>query len=119
MEMKNRKDNKMIKTNAMKEREKSLSQEWKDEGDGYFSIIGTGTFGEVAYVALPKGHPDIGKTYVDLCPEVNGGLTFGDGNVYGWDYGHAYNSGSPTATGDIKNVLLYFRNRAKNEYKQS
>lgn len=31
----------------------------RDEGRGYWSLIGLGGFGEVAYILLPEGHPDI------------------------------------------------------------
>ena len=106
-----------MKTEAMKEREELLNSEWKDEGDGYFSLIGNNGLnipdisGEIAYVALPNGHPDIGKDYDDLEPEVNGGLTFAEGNVFGWDYAHLYNRGTPTE--HIKNALDYFKKREK------
>ncbi len=101
----------MKKTKLMKEREQAVGSEWKDEGDGYFSMTGSGFSGDVAYIALPKGHPDIEKGYDDLNPEVNGGLTFGDENIFGWDYGHCSNYGTPEE--HIKNALDYFRAREK------
>ena len=98
-----------------------------DEGDGYWSLIGksptltsvatsmlgmaSGFSGEVAYVQLPKGHEDIGKDEGSLDPPVNGGLTYSDGPVFGWDYGHAYNSGTPKD--DIKGAIEYFKSRDK------
>lgn len=94
----------------MKEREIATGMKWKDEGSGYFSLIGH-FFGVVAYIALPKGHPDIGKDYDELSPEVNGGLTFGVDNVFGWDYAHFQNSGTPEE--HIKNALEYFKGRNK------
>ena len=115
-------DEKVIKMNKeMKKREEYLGNKWKDEGDGYFSLVGKSEAGmiamafigsgsgEVAYIALPEGHPDIGKGYDDLNPKVNGGLTFSQGNVFGWDYAHAYNYGTPTK--DIKNAINYFKKR--------
>ena len=122
----------MKMTRAMKKlSERWPDSEWKDEGDGYASFKAKGmqlpevlttiswltdlSEGEreynLAYVSLPSGHPDIGKDYSDLRPDVNGGLTYGDENVFGWDYFHAFNSGSPD--GDIKNALEYFREREK------
>lgn len=112
-----------MKTKVMKEREKTLGVKWKDEGNGYFSLVGKnpspgmaiamsfvdGGSGELAYIALPQGHPDIGKSYDDLEPDVNGGLTFAEGNVFGWDYAHVYNSGTPEQ--HIKNALKYFKSR--------
>lgn len=119
----------MEKTKDMKEREECLGNKWKDEGEGYFSIVGSsaagvmsamartgGGSGCVAYIALPKGHKDIGKSYDDLDPEVNGGLTFGEGNVFGWDYAHFQNVGSPQE--HIKNALKYFRKREKSKSKK-
>lgn len=105
-----------MKTKAMKEREECLGVKWKDERDGYFSLIcvsPTG-LGNVAYIALPKGHPDIGRDHNELSPEVNGGLTFGEGNVFGWDYMHYQNFGTPE--GDIKKAIKYFKSRWNNEW---
>ena len=113
----------MIQTEVMKDRATHLGNEWKDEGEGYCSLIGGrsvgmmamsmvgGGSGTVAYIALPKGHKDIGKSYDDLQPDVNGGLTFGSGNVFGWDYAHTFNHGSPKE--HIKNALKYFKKRFK------
>ena len=101
----------MSYTEVMQEREKCLGATWHDEGNGYFSMVASAFFGaQVAYVALPTGHPDCGKQYDDLSPDVNGGLTYGEDNVYGWDYGHAYNRGSPET--DIPRALAYFRSRS-------
>lgn len=94
-------------TEAMQDRAVALAATWKDEGDGYFSISGYGPGGPVAYVALPEGHAAIGKHYDDFAPDVNGGLTFGEGNVFGWDYAHYQNYGSPET--DIPSALDYFR----------
>ena len=99
----------MTKTEVMLEREKLLRVKWRDEGDGYFSLTGYGRFSAVAYVALPKGHIDIGKKYDDLEPDVNGGLTFGEDNVFGWDYSHFQNFGTPNE--HIKNAIEYFKRR--------
>lgn len=108
----------------MNDREKCVGSKWKDEGNGYFSMSGSGPAGVkaamtmigqgsggVAYVALPKGHPDIGKDYDELNPDVNGGLTFCEGNIFGWDYAHYQNHGTPEE--HIKNALEYFRAREK------
>lgn len=97
---------KLVLTAAMKDRVKFLGIEWADEGEGYASCVGS-YMSTLAYVALPKGHPAIGDHYDSHDPVVNGGLTFGEGNVFGWDYGHAYNYGSPET--DILAALSYFR----------
>lgn len=78
-------------------------------GDGFRGLVGYGGFSTVAYIELPPGHPDIGKGYNDLDPEVNGGLTYAHGRVFGWDYGHAYNTGTPSE--DMQNAYYYFKNR--------
>ena len=78
-------------------------------GGGYRGLIGNGGYSPVAYIELPENHPDVGKKYSKLEPEVNGGLTFGAGRVYGWDYGHAYNNGTPKE--DVQNALRYFKER--------
>jgi hypothetical protein len=103
-------------TKAMKERAELLNAEWKDEGDGYFSLIGElhisfcGSHA-LAYIALPKGHPCIGKPYDDFSVDVNGGLTFGERNVFGWDYGHAYNDFDIPQ--HIANALSFFKEFTK------
>lgn len=101
----------MTLTQAMIERAEFLGAPWCDEGGGYYSMSTAGPCtGDVAYVAIPESHPFCGRSYHDLLndgPNVNGGLTFGDGNVFGWDYGHAFNDGSPKA--DILRALAYFR----------
>ena len=91
----------------MAERVMTLGEVWKDEGDGYFSMDAD----DLAYIALPEGHPDIGEYYGKFDPEVNGGLTFGEGNVFGWDYRPYGNHGSPAD--DIPVVLTYFRERER------
>ena len=96
-------------TEEMTERVRTLGAAWEDEGGGYWSMTGYSHLGfALAYVALPADHPAIGQSYDDhgAC-EVNGGLTFSEGNVFGWDYGHAFNSGN--ATSEIPVALDYFR----------
>jgi hypothetical protein len=82
---------------------------WKNEGDGYFSGIGSGPLGvTLVYIALPPNHAAVGMKYGSLSPNVNGGLTFGDGHVFGWDYGHFENYSTPQQ--DIQDALVYFHN---------
>ena len=38
-------------------------------------------------------------------------LTFADENVFGWDYGHYNNHGTPKK--DVKNAIKYFKSREK------
>ncbi len=97
-------------TDTMIERENRLRSTWIDEGDGYFSMYAF-YISPLAYIALPENHPDIGKSGYDLDPDVNGGITFNEENVFGWDYAHGYNTFD--ITGDIHNALEYFRERAK------
>ncbi len=103
-----------LMTGVLEERVAQIGGTIKDEGGGYRSLIGS-HMGPLAYVELPKGHPDIGKGYDDFyedckgAPDVNGGLTFASGRVFGWDYAHAYNRGTPES--DIKNALEFFRAR--------
>jgi hypothetical protein len=99
-----------IKTQAMIDREQSRAGvEWNHVGNNYFVGLGHGPMGiRLVYIALPPNHPCINDHYdkhQDL--EVNGGLTFGEGNVFGWDYGHAYNDHNYTA--DFDNALTYFK----------
>ena len=42
------------------------------------------------YVSLPNNHPDVGKHYNDIDIEVHGGLTYGDDNIFGIDFGHIH-----------------------------
>src|ERR1041384_8861712 len=103
-------------TPAMKKRTEFAGAAWKDEGDGYYSAIGSGVMGAVAYVALPPDHPDVGKDYDDLDgPEVNGGLTFAEDNVFGWGYAHLQNYSSPSPATPF--ALRYFCVREKRNTK--
>jgi len=106
-------------TKEMEERINTLKAEWKDEGDGYYSMNAysvpnpfTQQF-KLAYVAIPENHPLVNKGYheIEADVEVNGGLTFAEGNVFGWDYGHAYND--TDIDGDIRRALDYFKSKAK------
>ncbi len=103
---------------VMEARAGIIDAEWKDEGDGYHSMTGTASgilmSVPVAYVAIPESHPLAGKDYDELPeggPDVNGGLTFAQRNVFGWDYGHAYNRFTPEQ--DTESALEYFRSREK------
>lgn len=100
-------------TDAMTERAQCLGAEWKDEGDGYFSLTGRARLGfRLVYVALPEGHQDIGTDYDNVGdPVVNGGLTFSESNVFGWDYGH-YQNDEGEWEAHIQNALGHFRSRA-------
>src|SRR4051794_37133310 len=91
-------------TPEMRLRTERAGVTWKDEGEGYFSGIGSGPLGvTLVYIALPPNHAAVGMNYDDLSPDVNGGLTFGDGNVFGWDYGHFENYSNPDQ--DIRDAL--------------
>ncbi len=102
-------------TKAMKERAKAVNGTWKDEGDGFFSLSGhhpSISIGHpLAYVKLPKGHPDFNEHYDNLDPDVNCGLTFGGNGIFGWDYAHAYNDFNVDK--HIKNAIKYFKKRLK------
>lgn len=98
------------KEGTLERRKEVTGGDITDLGGGYYGLVGH-VSSTVAYIELPEDHPDIGKDYNDLSPDVNGGLTFGAGRVYGWDYGHAYNTGTPS--GDMQNALRYFKEREK------
>lgn len=93
-------------TDAMKQRTERTGAIWKDEGDGYFSAIAFGPMCRLAYIALPTGHPAIGQDLDGEAP-VNGGITFQNDNVFGWDYGHYENYSTPDE--DIPTALEFFR----------
>lgn len=92
-------------TNEMTERTERATVVWRDRGMGYFSGIGR-AFALVAYVALPENHPAMNAEYDDFDIDVNGGLTFADGNVFGWDYAHGRNTYD--VEGDINRALTFF-----------
>lgn len=83
------------------------SNKWKNEGEGYYSQTNHG-FALCAYIKLPEGHEAIGMGYDSFNPDVNGGLTFGEDNVFGWDYAHAYNDMNVGT--HIANAIQYFKN---------
>lgn len=101
-------------TEAMIERA-ALGGKWRHEGAGYFSCSLNSGVCLCAYIALPKSHPLVGHSYNDLedyGPDINGGMTFSDENVFGWDYGNL----TPTfdVKGDTKAALEWFRERDPN-----
>ena len=96
-------------TEAMKGREITTRQKWNMHESGYGYIIGKFMAHTVCYICLPPNHPDIGKNYFDFDVEVNGGLTFGEENVFGWDYNHYMNSFDYST--HIENALRYFTER--------
>lgn len=103
----------VLHTDAMKDRTETLSMEWIDLKDGYHWLVAWGPFAQLAYVAIPSNHPLAGKGYVELenyGPDVNGGLTFASGNVFGWDYGYYVNDGTPA--GDVASAKSWFMARA-------
>lgn len=94
-------------TSVMKNREKVLEMKWKDEGDGYSSLKAIAHF-PVCYIAIPPNHKDVGVNYENLCPMINGGFTFGKGNVFGWHY---KGDNIIDIKNDIKCVIKYFKSR--------
>ena len=92
----------------MKEREKATKNKFSIDDENYGILRGK-FWRPVIYISLPEGHPDIGKKYYELEPEVNGGLTFGEDNVFGWDYGHYMNDFNFQL--HIENALKYFKGR--------
>lgn len=103
-------------TKAMKERANVVGGIWKDEGNGFASLVGHNPEmfmgnSPLAYIKLPEDHPDAKKHYDDLNPDVNGGLTFGRDLIFGWDYAH--NQNDFNVDKHIKNALRYFKKRYK------
>lgn len=96
------------KTKEMIEREKATGNEFIIDEEGYGILKGK-FYGEVIYISLPEGHPCIDKSYDDFNIEVNGGLTFGAGNVFGWDYAHYENDFNFEE--HIRNALNFFKSR--------
>lgn len=97
-------------TKAMREREAVTGGKWVTFPDGYAALKGHGFAFPVCYVALPPKHPCNGKPYRFFDVRVNGGLTFSEGNVFGWDYGHYRNTFEFDT--HIDNALRFFRERA-------
>ncbi len=101
----------MIMTEVMRERMDITGIKWIQPDpryDFYFSTLGYGYF-PVMYIAIPEDHKFVNVDRDDLPaygPEVNGGITFAQGNVFGWDYGHYQNSHN--YKGDIISALKYF-----------
>jgi hypothetical protein len=94
----------------MKEREEKVGATWVDEGDGYFSLTGNTSFCQVAYIKIPDKHPLAGRRYSDEVfydVDVNGGLTYSEGTIYGWDYGHSDNNFEVVE--HIKNAIDFFK----------
>lgn len=103
----------VLHTDVMKERAECFGVEWNDLGDGYQWLVAQGMFSWLAYIAIPSTHLLVGKAYEELedyGPPVNGGLTYARDNVFGWDYGHGMNKGTPT--GDVGSAKSWFMARA-------
>lgn len=104
----------VLHIDAMKERAECLGAEWVDLADGYMWMVAMGSFAPLAYIAIPLNHPLVGVDYDELedyGPSVNGGVTYASGNVFGWDYGHYMNNGTPA--GDVVTAMSWFAARAK------
>lgn len=116
----------MAKSKEMKEREERVDGKWTKLEGGYYSMKGKTESCCVAYIAccvayiaLPKDHPDAGKDYKKLDADVTGGLSFSEGNVFGWDYMHGilpidvndHLVGDAVFEEDIQSALLFFRAR--------
>ncbi|TRZ50618.1 MAG: hypothetical protein D4S01_06305 [Dehalococcoidia bacterium] len=128
--------NELSMTEWMKEMSSMHETPWTDEGDGFMSLIairdlfhgnkedrqkffnklGQSGLGDnddymkfkVAYVALPvEWELTVEERGAVHNVNVNGGVTFREGNVFGWDYGHAYNPGVPKE--DIKEAVRFFK----------
>ncbi|HED05842.1 MAG TPA: hypothetical protein ENI61_04065 [Ignavibacteria bacterium] len=102
---------KTLKTKEMIKREKTTGSKFIIDSDGYGILKGYIFFLKVIYISLPKGHQDINKHYDGLNPNVNEGLTFFEGNIFGWDYGHSKTTND--YKGDIKRALEFFKARGK------
>lgn len=98
-------------TIEMKERAECLGADWTDEGDGYYSLFGNTGFVRVCYIAIPTTHRLVGTEYDELDVDVNGGLTFSKGNVFGWDYEHITNDHNYTQ--HIKNAIEFFKEEGR------
>ena len=99
-------------TKEMKERTETLGADWKDEGDGYYSLLGSTDFGFlVCYIAIPISHRLVGTEFDELDVDVNGGLTFSKGNVFGWDYAH--NTNDYNYNQHIKNAIEFFKEEGR------
>lgn len=98
-------------TKEMKERTETLGADWKDEGDGYYSLFGSTDFGLVCYIAIPISHRLVGTEFDELDVNVNGGLTFSEGNVFGWDYAH--NTNDYNYNQHIKNAIEFFKEEGR------
>ena len=105
----------MVGSAELKRIAEAINGKIVDEGGGYRSVYGFYRSGYVAYVELPRGHPDIGKDETRLKPRVNGGLTFGYKRIFGWDYSHHWDDHRSCYSIDehIRNALSYFRRREK------
>lgn len=96
----------MILTKEMTERAHRLNAQWNEIKGGYATMVAQGPISRLAYVALPPEHPACGQGYDEHDPDVSGGLTFANGNVFGWDYGHAFNRDD--VEGDLRRAIDYF-----------
>ena len=98
------------KQTAMEEREETTGNKWVESGDGYFVLEGS-FFAKVIYIAIPKDHPLCNpEDYLDFDVEVNGGLTFNNDNVFGWDYNHLHNGSD--YKGDTERAIEYFKSKS-------
>ena len=98
-------------TKTMIERQRTIGGVWIDMGNGFGRLDSM----DLCYVSLPPDHKDCNKDYDSFDIEVNGGLTFGCENVYGWDYCHAFND--MNVEEHFKNALEFFKSHQKRKNK--
>mgnify|MGYP001570952572 CR=1 FL=1 len=119
-------------TTAMAERAQTLSARWRFIDDlDYARLDAQGPISPLVYIAIPVNHPLVGRDGVsvglylgvvqklvtetegyDYGPDVNGGITFQEDNVFGWDYAHYQNTFD--FDGDFERALAWFREREVN-----
>ena len=104
-------------TPAMAERAQKFSARWRFVDDlDYARLDAQGPFSPLVYIAIPTSHPLVGRDFeseeFDYGPDVNGGITFQEDNVFGWDYAHYQNTFD--FDGDFERALAWFREREVN-----
>lgn len=76
-------------------KEPKIEKKWTTAAGYEAEVIATPMGHRCGYVTVPEGHTCAGKDYNDLDVSVHGGLTYADGQQFGFDCAHLYDAKDP------------------------
>ena len=88
----------------------TIEKTWTTQAGYEAEIIAHPMGHRCGYVTVPTGHPCEGKDYNDINVSVHGGLTYGNGAMFGFDCAHLYDKRDESIMSDeFKKIYGSFR----------